>query len=280
MRSCSNPPPGPAREDDIDEAPYLWSDLLARRAALGLSPEEVAGLLRVDASKYRSRETGARSVGPHLVEELIAMEEFVDAELQMLIEGASAEGVIVLDAVADQTALVGTIGLDARTLRHGALYPAVLQHVAVGRAAGELTRRGRQVEVRRGSRRGDLAARRIAVGLGKNEAAALLGMREKSYYNVERGTKAPPAGLLAELQAIDDFITATAGELEVRSAGGVKVVTMIDDQDQFEQAYPRARTLRDAAPYPQRVHRIAAARRAHAIDSAGEPARIATERSN
>ena len=69
------------QEDDIDEQPYLWSDLLARRNALSLRVEDLVPVLRVDLRKYRSRETGALEVGPDLVDELIAMEEFVAGEV-------------------------------------------------------------------------------------------------------------------------------------------------------------------------------------------------------
>ena len=117
-----------------------------------------------------------------------------------------------------------------------------LQHVAVGRAAAELSRRGRDVEVHRGDRRGDLTVRRLAAGLLKDETARLLGLDEKKYAKFERSTTAPPAGLVAELQAIDDFITTSAGQLEVTEAAGVSVVVMIDDQAEFERAYPQART--------------------------------------
>ena len=46
---------------------------------------------------------------------------------------------------------------------------------------------------------------------------------------------------------------------------GVPVVMLLDDQEQFETVYPKARTLRDGAPYPIRVHRVAAARRAQQL---------------
>ena len=77
------------QEDDIDEQPYLWSDLLARRNALSLQVEDLVPVLRVDLRKYRSRETGALEVGPDLVDELIAMEEFV-AEADKLLAAAPA----------------------------------------------------------------------------------------------------------------------------------------------------------------------------------------------
>ena len=98
---------------------------------------------------------------------------------------------------------------------------------------------------------------------------------EKRYAKFERSTTAPPAGLVAELQAIDDFITTSAGQLDVTEVDGVSVVVMIDDQAEFERAYPQARTQRDGVVYPRRVHRVAAARRAHTLEAAGGSARIA-----
>jgi hypothetical protein len=176
----------------------------------------------------------------------------------------------VLQAVVDQDEFAGAYP-DAKTLRDGVGYPLTLQHVAVGRAAAELSRQDRDVEVHRGGRRADLTVRRLAVGLEKNETAALLGVEKKHYYTAERGAKPPPAGLLAELQAVDDFIAATAGQLDVTDVDGVSAVLMFDDQRQFEQAYPLGRTLRDGVPYPIRVHRVAAARRAQTLEAAGRP---------
>jgi hypothetical protein len=89
-----------------------------------------------------------------------------------------------------------------------------------------------------------------------------------------RSADAPPAGLVAELQAIDDFITTTASQLDVTEVAGVSVVMMIDDQAELERVYPKARTPRDGVVYPRRVHRVAAARRAHLLEAAGGNARI------
>lgn len=261
-------------EDDIDEPPYLWSDLLARRNALSLRVEDLVPVLRVDLRKYRSRETGALEVGPDLVDELIAMEEFVAAETEALLASAPATGTVVLQAVVDQGEFEHTYP-DARTVRDLVPYPMSLQHVAVGRAAAELSRRERNVEVHRGDRRADLTARRLAAGLLKEETARLLGIDDKRYAKFERSAAAPPAGLVAELQAIDDFIAASAEQLNVADVDGVSVVLMIDDQQAFERAYPQARTKRDGTVYPRRVHRVAAARRAHELEAAGQSARIA-----
>ena len=263
------------REDDeIDEQPYLWSDLLARRNALSLQVEDLVPVLRVDLRKYRSRETGALEVGPDLVDELITMAAFVAGEADKLLTEVPASGTVVLQAVVDQGDFE-TAYPDARTVRDLVPYPMSLQHVAVGRVAAELSRRGRDVEVHRGDRRGDLTVRRLAAGLLKDETARLLGLDEKKYAKFERSTTAPPAGLVAELQAIDDFITTSAGQLDVTEVAGVSVVVMIDDQAEFERAYPQARTQRDGVVYPRRVHRVAAARRAHTLEAAGASVRIA-----
>lgn len=262
------------REDDIDEPPYLWSDLLARRNALSLRVEDLVPVLRVDLRKYRSRETGALEVGPELVDELIAMEEFVAGEVDRILNTAPAAGTVTLQAAVDQAEFEDAYP-DARTLRDLVPYPMSLQHVAVGRAAAELSRWGRDVEVHRGDRRGDLTVRRLAAGLLKDETARLLGIDEKRYAKFERSTTAPPAGLVAELQAVDDFITTTAAQLDVTDVDGVSVVVMIDDQAEFERAYPQARTDRDGVVYPRRVHRVAAARRAHQLEAGGGSARIA-----
>ena len=205
------------REDDIDEPPYLWSDLLARRNALSLRVEDLVPVLRVDLRKYRSRETGALEVGPDLVDELIAMEEFVAGEAAKLLAAAPAAGTVVLQAVVDQGEFENAYP-DARTLRDLVPYPMSLQHVAVGRAAAELSRRGRDVEVHRGDRRADLTVRRLAAGLLKAETARLLGIDEKRYAKFERSTAAPPTGLVTELQAIDNFITTSAEQLDVTEA--------------------------------------------------------------
>lgn len=260
-------------EDGFDEPPYLWSDLLARRNALSLRVEDLVPVLRVDMRKYRSRETGALEVGPELVDELIAMEDFVADEVDKMLAAAPASGVVQLQASVDQDDFE-TSYPDARTLRDLVPYPVSLQHVAVGRAAAELTRRGLDVEVHRGDRRADLTVRRLAAGLLKDETARLLGLDEKKYAKFERSTTAPPAGLLAELQAVEDFITTSASQLAVTEAAGVNVVTMIDDQAEFERVYPQARTRRDGVVYPRRVHRVAAARRAHVLEAADQSVRI------
>ena len=262
------------QEDDIDEQPYLWSDLLARRNALSLQVEDLVPVLRVDLRKYRSRETGALEVGPDLVDELITMAAFVAGEADKLLTEVPASGTVVLQAVVDQGEFEAAYP-DARTLRDLVPYPMSLQHVAVGRAAAELSRRGLDVEVHRGDRRGDLTVRRLAAGLLKDETARLLGLDEKKYAKFERSTTAPPAGLVTELQAIEDFITTSALQLDVTEVAGVSVVVMIDDQAEFERAYPQARTKRDGVVYPRRVHRVAAARRAHSLEAAGASVRIA-----
>lgn len=261
------------QEDDIDEAPYLWSDLLARRNALSLRVEDLVPVLRVDLRKYRSRETGALEVSAELVDELIAMEEFIAGNVARMLNTAPAEGTVRLEAAVDQVEFEDAYP-EARTLRDLVPYPMSLQHVAVGRAAAELSRRGRDVEVYRGEQRGDLTVRRLAAGLLKEETARLLGIDVKRYAKFERSTSAPPAGLIAELQAIDDFITSSAGQLDVTDVNGVNVVVMVDDQAEFERIYPQARTKRDGLVYPRRVHRVAAARRAHELEAAGSSARI------
>jgi hypothetical protein len=262
------------QEDDIDEQPYLWSDLLARRNALSLQVEDLVPVLRVDLRKYRSRETGALEVGADLVDELIAMAEFVAGEADKLLVAAPAAGSVLLQAVVDEGEFEDAYP-DARTLRDLVPYPMSLQHVAVGRVAAELSRQGRDVEVHRGDRRADLTVRRLAAGLLKDETARLLGLDEKKYAKFERSSTAPPGGLVTELQAIEDFITTSASHLDVTEVAGVSVVVMIDDQAEFERAYPQARTQRDGMVYPRRVHRVAAARRAHTLEAAGASVRIA-----
>ena len=262
------------QEDDIDEPPYLWSDLIARRNALSLRVEDLVPVLRVDLRKYRSRETGALEVSAELVDELIAMEEFVASDVARTLGAAPAEGTVMLEAAVDQVEFEDAYP-DARTLRDLVPYPVSLQHVAVGRAAAELSRRGRDVEVHRGEQRGDLTVRRLAAGLLKEETARLFGIDAKRYAKFERSTAAPPAGLVTELQAIDDFITTSASQLDITDVDGVSIVVMIDDQADFERIYPQARTKRDGVVYPRRVHRVAAARRAHELEAAGGSARIA-----
>lgn len=260
-------------EDDFDdEPPFLWSDLLARRNALSLQVEDLVPVLRVDMRKYRSRETGALGVD-ELMDELILMDHFVAGETNKLLAAAPASGVVELHACVDQGEFEAAYP-GARTLRDLVPYPVSLQHVAVGRAAAELTRRGLDVEVQRGDRRADLTVRRLAAGLLKDETARLLGIDEKKYAKFERSTTAPPAGLVAELQAVEDFITTSSSQLAVTKAAGVSVVPMIDDQAEFERAYPQARTQRDGVVYPRRVHRVAAARRALALEAEDQSVRI------
>lgn len=260
---------------EVEETPpYLWSDLLARRDALGLRREEMVKVLRVDERKYRARESGALPVGSTLIEELAAMESFVEDETERLLRTASSFGTVVLRAALDQRTFERRYPT-ARSLRDQAPYPVTLQHVAAGRAAAILNRRDRTVEVRRGERRADILVRRLAVGLVKRESAGLLGVSDSHFYKCERGTDSPPSGLVSELQAIDDFIQLSGLLLKRRKIEGVTVVHMVDDQDEFLRAFPRARTLMGYRPYPLRVHRIAAARRAQRLAAEGARTRIA-----
>lgn len=260
-------------DDDIDdEPPFLWSDLLARRNALGLRVEEIVPVLRVSEVLYKLRETGELKVD-ELVDELILMGHFVAGETNKMLAAAPASGAVELHACVDQDDFEAAHP-DARTLRDLVAYPVSLQHVAVGRAAAELTRRGLDVEVHRGDRRADLTVRRLAAGLLKEETARLLGLDGKKYAKFERSTTAPPAGLVKELQAVEDFITTSASQLDVIEEAGVSMVTMIDDQAEFERAYPQARTQRDGVAYPQRVHRVAAGRRALALEAEDQSVRI------
>lgn len=261
-----------SRENDIDEPPYLWSDLLARRNALGLQTEELAPVLDVDHHSYREREKGALSVGRYVLGELIRMERFV-AKVEADLIGESGEGAVVLEAVVDQPTFEAAYP-GARTLRDRNPFPMALHHVAVGRAASELARQGRDVEVYWDGRRADLKVRRLAAGLLKDETARLLGIVSRKYARFESSAEAPPAGLLAELQAIDDFIVDSATALEVVDENGIQLITMIDDPAEFVRTYPQARTHRDETVYPLRVHRVAVGRRAAAIETAGASVRI------
>ncbi|MFV8169797.1 hypothetical protein [Mycobacterium sp. DBP42] len=280
-------PAAGCREVDIDEPlppPYREWDLTTRRSALSLWPEDLAPLFGINVARYRVQEPGEWSFSPELateliarkaVEELIAMEAWVSGETDRLIAAAPAEGTVVLDAVLDQD-LFTLDYPEAHTYRRRAAYPVTLQHVAVGRAAAELTRRDRDVEVFRGDRHFDLTAGRLAIGLGKKETAHLLGLNVKTFQTSERGTKPPSGATLDELQSIDDFITAAAGSLQISGEGSVSIIRILDDQAQFETAYPKACARRSGTPYPVRVLRVAAVRRAHALEQVGQSVRFAT----
>lgn len=298
----------------IDElfADYLWSDLKARRNALSLWPQDLATLLEIDLAWYVTFEyasardvpwhllneaaaaaafaaraaEGVEGVPPEYVNELAGMEAFVAEETRSLIDQAPAAGAVTIHALADQEEFSSAYP-DARTIGHLHPYPVVLHYVAVGRAAAELRRNGRDVEVYRGDRRFDMAAARFAIGLGKKETAYLLGVNDKSYSNAERGAKLPLPRLMAELQRIEDFIAETASTLEVITEDGVSIVGVIEEQEDFENAYPDAvverRTKtgptdeveRTTEPYPVRMMWVAAGRRAGMLDAAGQPVRVA-----
>lgn len=269
-------------EDDIDEQPlaaYLWSDLKVRRNALSLWPEDLAPVLGLDLTRYRTYESGGRDLrgaAAGIVEEIIAMETFVVGEVARLVDDPPTAGTVVLHAVLDQDTF-NTRYPQARTRHTNHPYPVTLQYVAVGRAAAELRRRGRDVEVYRGERHFELAAARLAAGLGKKETALLLGLNEKTYNVTERGTKpAGRSGLMHTLQALDDFVNAAAARFEVSVQDGVSVIWVLDDQAEFEKTYPEARFDRSDTPYPVRMLHVAAGRRVHQLDMAG-PARIAVD---
>lgn len=240
------------QEDDIAEQPqseYLWSDLAARRQALNLSIDDVATLLRMDLTRYRSHEAGARDLrgaAAGLVEELADMEAFVADETDIMIDDAPRSGIVELHAVVDEDAFTARYP-DAHTLRDKTPYPVSLHHVAVGRAAAELGRRGRTVEVYRGERRFDLGAARLATGLGKNETAYLLGANVKSYYAAERGARPQGEATLADLRNLDDFITDTAGGFETTAEDGVSTIQVTDSMVTWTTNATMVAALRDKA---------------------------------
>ncbi|MEY8019176.1 hypothetical protein [Mycobacterium servetii] len=257
---------------------YSRSDLKARRSALSLWPQDIAPLLELSTSRYKAIEAGGHGyIGAYLVGELIRMEAFVAGETERLVAAACAQGTVVLQAVPDQDTFTVRYPA-AHTRRDRNPYPVSLQHVAVGRAAAELRRRGRDVAVHRGDRAFELMAARLAVGLGRTETAQLLGLNVSSYADTERGLK-PPRAALTDLQAVDDFIVDTAASLKVSAQGGVHTIWIIDDQQEFENQYPQARVQRPHNnAYPIWTLRIAAARRAHTLQATtGQPVLIAVD---
>lgn len=263
-------------------AGYLPCDLLAYREALALRLDDLAGLLGIDAGKQQRRERGIRDAGMHLAGEVLAMEAFVDAVAAQEIAAITAaagpgrDDAVVLEVTADP-AEFPTLYPAAVTRQDKAPYPASLEHVAIGRAAAELLRRGYAVEVYRGDRRADLMVLRAAAGMFKNETVNLLQVHKGHYYRWELDRRPPPVAALAELRAINDFIAATAADLNILPAGDTGVLLTYSDAEQqrFEADYPHARTLTGAAAYPARLHRIAAAHRARIEAAAGGQVRIA-----
>ncbi|MDZ4233978.1 MAG: hypothetical protein U1C73_09500, partial [Dietzia sp.] len=130
-----------------DGREYLWSDLLARRLALGLQAEESARALKVSYEDYDEVEDGEKPPDPQMVESITAMERFVAQQADLAVAAAEGTGdkAVQFIALADQDAF-NQMYPRART-PWGTPYPFTLQHVAVGRAAGELSRRGIDVEV-------------------------------------------------------------------------------------------------------------------------------------
>lgn len=279
---------------------YTWSDLKARRSALSLWPDVLAPLLHLDLARYLTAEYDnvedapqrlvdrqitpkvfagtdrlhPDDVPPEHIIELDDMEAFVADEGDRLIDDAPAEGVVKLYAAVDQETYIAE-NPDAFTGAHQHPYPVVLQYVAIGRAAAELRRRGRDVEVYRGDRRFDLGAARFAIGLGKAETAYLLGINPKTYNKSESGKEpTPPRIPMKELQGLDDFIEAIAGDLEVTHEDGVSVIWIQGGQAEFEAAHPNV-VERSGNPYPVRTMWVAAGRRASALLAAGDSVRVA-----
>ncbi|TEA09067.1 hypothetical protein [Mycobacteroides salmoniphilum] len=263
---------------------YLWSDLRSYRNALSLQFEELAALLGIDETNQWEREAGQRRPGLYVMVELLLMEQFVEnltrAEIAAVIADAPdpeavVGGTVVLEAFEGQDEFQAAYP-HAVTRRDGNAYPVSFQQVAVGRAAAELSRRGYQVEVyRTDGRRADLRVRRLAAGLLKRETAELLGSNAKKYDMVERGKSAAPAGMIAELQAVDDFIDQAAVGLPVTSVDDADIVLMTNEPGEFHRAFPQARTRRDGRPYPTRILAIAAVRRARSMMAdSGRPIRI------
>lgn len=257
------------------EQRFSWTDLLSRREALGLNVEQLTDILGVDRKMLTERETGARTVGERVIAELESMEQFVTAVTSaMLADSPSDVETGVLELMEDQAEFERTFPA-AVSLREKRPYPVTLHYVAAGRAAADLGRRGQTVRIQRGDKNADLMARRLAAGMGKTATAAVLGIDKKHYYSRWEGGKIPAAGVVAEMQAIDDFITAVAAKLEVRrNSAGIILLGMLDDQHEFEKQFPRARSVRDGNPYPVVVHRVAVGRRTRELNAAGELVRI------
>ena len=252
---------------------YSGADLAATRAAVGLSIHELTSVLRIDLDNYKAREAGTKDVQAHLVAELIAMSTFVAELTRQLAAAVPADGTVALDAVTDQAAFESAFPT-ARTRRDEISFPMALQHNAVGRVACELHRQGRAVEVRRGDRRADLLVRRRAAGLAGKEAARLFGLNEKTYLEGEQGKK-PLNRVLAELQAVEDFIAAAVTTVRVVDFGNVKVVLMADGDVRLQNPLGAAAvTLRDQQPYPISVHHAVAGRAAEVLRAAGHDVRV------
>lgn len=279
---------------------YLWSDLKSRRQALSLWSEDIAAVLRVGLARYATAEfEGVEDVPNRLLAEAAArhafsasdrhnpqdvpleyiielddMESFVAGEAEQLVDDAPAHGVVRIDAAADQDAFTAEYP-DACTRIHQHPYPVVLQYVAIGRAAAELRRRGREVEVYRGDRRFDLAAARFAIGMGKAETAYLLDINPKTYNKSEAGKEpTPPRTPMRELQLLDDFIEDIAGKLEVTHEDGISVIWIQGEQAAFEKVHANV-VERSGNPYPVRTLWVAAGRRAGALLEAGHSVRVA-----
>ena len=267
--------------DDLGSA-YQPCDFLAYREALAIRLDDFAELLGIGVNKQQRRERGARDAGMHLAGEVLAMEAFVEDVATKEVNAITAttdpggDKPVVLEVTADPDEFPRLYPA-AVTRQDNAPYPASLEHVAVGRAAAELGRRGYTVEVYRGDRRADLMVLRAAAGLFKNETVNLLQVHKGHYYRWELDRRPPPAAALAELQAVNDFIADTAAGLEIIAVEDSSVMLTYADAEQrrFEADYPRARTLTGGSAYPVRLHRIAAARRARIEAVAGHPVRIA-----
>lgn len=269
-------------DDAGSEERYTWADLAVRRVGLGISTELYASTLRISNDAYVLSERGDAPVNPRDVAHMIAMELFVAGEAARLVAAADIDDdeAIELSACVDQDAFNAAFP-NAR-FHVNAAFPFTLQHVAAGRAAAELTRRGRDVHVYRGDANVGLLVRRLAVGLMKQQAAELLGLAPQKYARWEIGTvrkfgekaAGAPVGLTREMQAIDDYITATAAALPVIPDEGITAVFMLDDPEDIAATYPGGHTHRGAIPYPRRVHRAAVARRAGELAAAGQRVRI------
>jgi hypothetical protein len=252
---------------------YSGADLAAARHAVGLSIHELTSVLRVDADNYKAREIDTKDVQAHLVGELIAMSTFVAGLVDQLTAQAPTEGTVLLEAVTDQASFESAYPM-AKTRRDGVPYPMGLHHNAVGRVASALQRTGRTVEVRRGDRRAELLVRRRAVGLGGKEAARLFGLNEKTYLEGEQGKK-PLSRVLAELEAVENFITAEAADMRIIDVGSIKAVLMAPaDAGARASLAETAVTLRDREPYPVGVHYAAAGRAAQELRNAGHDVRV------
>lgn len=122
----------------------------------------------------------------------------------------------------------------------------------------------------------DLLARRETLGISAEQLAEILGVDRKMLAERETGARTVGDRLIAELDAMEQFVTTQTSAMLSDSSPDAEVVVLelVEDQEGFERLFPTAVSLRERVPYPSTLHCVAAGRAAAELGRRGRSVKI------